>query len=182
MVFHGFIGIYSSEYSQLGCTVQNLTWRVVCLWYLVGLSQLHGKDNTENISKNCSLGVLKRKNIKVQTAANGFILCSLWKVNTVYGEFSSRYKWLKQTTGERTERKREKLRRPRKTTEITVSKPPVHFEVNLFHVRRLAIHLRWLVIRRYLRPLCLFTGPFTSKYCYLFQAETIKVLIPSSRK
>lgn len=101
--------------------------------YSVGLSQLHGKDSLENTIKTCSLGVLERKNIKAQTAANSFILCSLWKVNAAYGEFSSRYKWLKKTTGEISERKREKLWGPRKTTEITVSKPPVHFEVNLFH-------------------------------------------------
>lgn len=133
MLFHSFIEIHPSEYFQLRCTVPNLTGRVVCLWYSVGLSQLRGGDSIENTIKNCNLGVLKRKNINVQTAANGFILCSLWKVNTAYGEISSRYKWLRQTTGERSERKGEKLWGPRKTTEITISKSPVHFEDNLLY-------------------------------------------------
>lgn len=107
VLFHGFIEVHPSEYSQLRCTVPNLTRSVVCLWYSVGLSQLYGKDSIENTTKNCSLEALKRKNIKVQTAANSFILCSLWKANTAYGEFSSTYKWLKQKLQGKEERERE---------------------------------------------------------------------------
>lgn len=65
VLFCGYIDVYPSEYSQLRCTVPNLPQRVMCLWYLVWLSQLHGEDNTENTIKNYSLKVLKRKNIKV---------------------------------------------------------------------------------------------------------------------